>query len=61
MKLCSAKVKNMWSYTSTPPDGIMAWYLVKHRDNLTLFSLLFQLTLQLILSKTRAKNDPLSL
>jgi hypothetical protein len=29
----SAEVKNTWSYTSTPQYFIMAWCLVKHRDN----------------------------
>jgi hypothetical protein len=29
----SAKVKNAWSYTSTPPYVLMAWYFVKHREN----------------------------
>jgi hypothetical protein len=28
----SAEVKNDWSYTSTPPNVFMAWYLIKHRD-----------------------------
>jgi hypothetical protein len=29
----SAKVKNAWSYTSTPPYVFLVWCLVKHRDN----------------------------
>jgi hypothetical protein len=29
----SAKVKNAWSYTSTPPCVFMAWYLLKRWDN----------------------------
>jgi hypothetical protein len=29
----SAEVKNVWSYTSTPPYVFVAWCLVKHRDN----------------------------
>jgi hypothetical protein len=29
----SAKVKNTWSYTSTPPHVLMAWCLIKHSDN----------------------------
>jgi hypothetical protein len=29
---CTAKVKNAWSYTYTPPYVFMAWYLVKPRD-----------------------------
>jgi len=33
--LPSAKVKNVWSYTSSPPYIFMAWYLNKHRDNFT--------------------------
>jgi len=28
-----AKVKNVWSYTSTPPHVFMMCCLVKHRDN----------------------------
>jgi hypothetical protein len=31
----STKVKNAWSYTSTPQYVFMAWCLVKHRDNFT--------------------------
>jgi hypothetical protein len=31
----SAKVKNAWSYTSTPKYVFMVWCLVKHRDNFT--------------------------
>jgi hypothetical protein len=31
----SAKVKNMWSYTSTPQYFFMAWCLVKHRNEFT--------------------------
>jgi hypothetical protein len=31
----SAKVKNVWSYTSTPQYVFMAWCLVKHKDNFT--------------------------
>jgi hypothetical protein len=31
-----AKVKNVWSYTSTPPCVFMAWYLIKHKENLPL-------------------------
>jgi hypothetical protein len=30
----SAKVKNAWSYTSTPPYIFMAWCLVKYRIHL---------------------------
>jgi hypothetical protein len=29
------KSKNKWSYTSIPQYVLMAWYLVKHRDNFT--------------------------
>jgi hypothetical protein len=32
----SPEVKNVWSYTSTPPVVFMAWCLVKHRDDFTL-------------------------
>jgi len=31
----SFKVKNTWSYTSTP-TYIMAWYLAQHKHNFTL-------------------------
>jgi hypothetical protein len=31
----SAKVKKDWSYTSIPPYILMAWCLIKHRDNFT--------------------------
>jgi len=30
--LSSAEVKNIWSYTSTSPYVLIAWYLVKYRD-----------------------------
>jgi hypothetical protein len=30
----SAEVKSEWSYTYTPQYVFMAWYLVKHRENL---------------------------
>jgi hypothetical protein len=30
-----SRSKNEWSYTSTPQYVFMAWYLVKHRDNIT--------------------------
>jgi hypothetical protein len=33
----SAKVKNEWSYTFTPPYVFMEWYLVKHRFQLYLY------------------------
>jgi hypothetical protein len=33
----SAEVKNAWSYTSAPQYVFMAWCLVKHRDNFTLW------------------------
>jgi hypothetical protein len=29
--------KNAWSYTSTPQYVFMAWCLVKHKDNFTLY------------------------
>jgi hypothetical protein len=38
--LSSAKVKNVCSYTSSPPYVFMMWSLVKHRDNFT-FTLKF--------------------
>jgi len=28
--LCSAEIKNVWSYNSTPPYLFLAWYLIKH-------------------------------
>jgi hypothetical protein len=31
----SGEVKNAWSHTSTPLYVFMAWYFVKHRNNLT--------------------------
>jgi hypothetical protein len=31
--ISSAKVKNVWHYTSTPQYVFMAWCLVKHRDS----------------------------
>jgi hypothetical protein len=31
----SAKVKNAWSYTSTPPYIFMVWCLVKNIENFT--------------------------
>jgi hypothetical protein len=34
----SAKIKNSWSYTSTPPYVFMAWCLVNHEDNFTFTS-----------------------
>jgi hypothetical protein len=30
----SAKVKNVWSYTSTPPTSIMACCLIKYRNHI---------------------------
>jgi hypothetical protein len=33
----SAEVKNAWSYISTPQYVLMAWYLVKHRENFTFY------------------------
>jgi hypothetical protein len=29
----SAEVKNAWTYTSSPSYVLMAWYLLKHKDN----------------------------
>jgi hypothetical protein len=31
----SAEVENVWSYTPTPQYVLMAWCLVKHKDNFT--------------------------
>jgi len=45
----SAEVKNVWSYTSTPPYVFTAWCLVKHRDN---FAFAF-VHIKLLLSKVR--------
>jgi hypothetical protein len=40
--LSSAKVKNAWSYTSTPQYVFMLLCLVKHRDNFTFtFSMIY--------------------
>jgi hypothetical protein len=36
--LSIAQVKNVWSYTSTPPYAFVAWYLVKHKGNFTFLS-----------------------
>jgi hypothetical protein len=33
----SAEVKNAWRYTYTPQYIFMAWCLVKHMDNFTVF------------------------
>jgi len=33
--LSSAVIKNAWICISTPQYIFMAWYLVKHRNNLT--------------------------
>jgi hypothetical protein len=33
--MCSAEVKNAWSYTSIPLYIFMAWYLSNHRENFT--------------------------
>jgi hypothetical protein len=35
--LCSAKVKSVWNYTSTPPHIFMAWCLVKYSINGVIF------------------------
>jgi hypothetical protein len=35
----STEVTNAWSYTATPPIVLIAWCLVKHRDNFTVVSL----------------------
>jgi hypothetical protein len=32
----STEVRNVWNYTSTTPCAFMAWYFVKHKDNITL-------------------------
>jgi hypothetical protein len=32
----SVEVKNVWSYTSTPPCVLLLWNLVKHRGNFAL-------------------------
>jgi len=34
----SSEVKNAWSYTSTPQYVFLAWCLVKHRDNFTIYA-----------------------
>jgi hypothetical protein len=39
----SAEVNNAWSYTSTDPDALMAWYLVKHSDNFTIIIIIIML------------------
>jgi hypothetical protein len=30
----SLEAKNAWSYIPAPPNVFMAWYVVKHRENL---------------------------
>jgi hypothetical protein len=37
----SAKVRNAWSYTSTPQYIFTAWCLFKHRDNFTFYLYLY--------------------
>jgi len=32
----SGELKNAWSYTGTPTYALLAWCLIKHRDNFTL-------------------------
>jgi hypothetical protein len=29
------EVKNVWNYTSIPPYVIIAWCIIKHKDNFT--------------------------
>jgi hypothetical protein len=36
LSISSDKVKNAWSFISTPPYVFVAWCLIKDRDNLTL-------------------------
>jgi hypothetical protein len=36
--------KNAWRYTSTPQYALMAWCLVKHRDNFTFYLYLYLLS-----------------
>jgi hypothetical protein len=43
--LCSAEVKYAWNHTSTPRYVFMAWYIINHRDNLTLYFLSYQTTI----------------
>jgi hypothetical protein len=33
--LSLARVKNMWSYTSTNPYAFIVWCVIKHKDNFT--------------------------
>jgi hypothetical protein len=35
--LSSAKVKNVWSFTSTPPTVFTAWCLIKHRAHFAFY------------------------
>jgi hypothetical protein len=37
----SAEFKNVWSYTSTPPDAVMKRYLINHGDKF-IFIVLYQ-------------------
>jgi hypothetical protein len=34
--LSSTQIKNAWSYTSNSPYSLIAWWLIKHRNNFTL-------------------------
>jgi hypothetical protein len=43
----SAEVKDMWSYTSTPPYVFMAWFLVKRRKSFARKVSVFQTSLVL--------------
>jgi hypothetical protein len=36
----TTEVKNMWSYTSTPPYILMVWFLINHRDNFSFSKLI---------------------
>jgi hypothetical protein len=35
------KVKNKWSYSSTPPSVFTVWCLIKHRENFTFYSFMW--------------------
>jgi len=54
----------MWSYTSTPQYGFVAWCFVKHRDD---FAICLYVTLHLYVLPTQTRNmtcyktDPSSL
>lgn len=39
--MSSAKVKYVWSCTSTLPYVFMTWYIIKHRNEFNFFAFIF--------------------